>query len=97
MDHPCPNCGITLEEIRKTGKLGCPKDYDVFRDYFTEVLTIIQHRLENKGKRPSNADSVIKLQRLNSQLRIAIRREDFETAATLRDQIIAEEVRPSDI
>lgn len=28
----CPNCQITFLEFRNTGRLGCPHDYEVFRD-----------------------------------------------------------------
>ena len=34
----CPDCGMTLEEFRKKGRLGCAKDYEVFSSHIDELL-----------------------------------------------------------
>ncbi len=37
----CASCGIRLEEVRKTGRIGCPACYDSFRD---ELAAFLQRR-----------------------------------------------------
>src|SRR5437870_12990551 len=34
----CPSSGMTLDEFRKKGRLGCPKDYEVFGAHIGDVL-----------------------------------------------------------
>ena len=34
----CPDCGMTLAEFREKGRLGCPRDYEVFRDHLDRLL-----------------------------------------------------------
>src|SRR5712671_7566314 len=29
----CPECGMSLEEFRKKGRLGCARDYEVFKGH----------------------------------------------------------------
>ena len=87
----CSGCGITLAEFRDIGRLGCPSCYDDFREELKPLLENIHEELFHTGKRPnrimeSNDDQSRVLQLRNEQ-REAIRQEDYETAATLRDQI----------
>jgi protein arginine kinase activator len=42
LDRACPDCGITWREFRQRGRLGCPRDYDVFQPEIEEVLARIQ-------------------------------------------------------
>ena len=34
----CPSCGITFQEFRKQGRLGCPNDYIAFDEPIRELL-----------------------------------------------------------
>ncbi|MCA9017144.1 MAG: DNA helicase UvrBC, partial [Planctomycetaceae bacterium] len=34
----CPNCGITFQEFRSEGRLGCPHDYIAFREPLIQLL-----------------------------------------------------------
>ena len=91
-DIQCPSCGITLKQFAEKSLLGCPHDYDVFG----EQLKIIIERAHNGntrhcGKTPSTAPADtrdrIKLMNLKQQLEDAVRDEDYETAAKLRDMV----------
>src|ERR1700694_5589041 len=48
LNHECPHCGIKFVEFRNSGRLGCPNDYDEFRDDLVPLLENIhgekQHR-----------------------------------------------------
>ncbi len=91
-DIECPSCGMTLKQFVQKSLLGCPQDYDVF----DEQLKLIIEKAHNGntrhcGKVPSGASTEtkdqIKLMSLRKQLETAVKDEDYETAAKLRDMI----------
>jgi protein arginine kinase activator len=87
----CPACGIKYMEFRAAGRLGCPRDYDVFRVGLEPLLQKI-HRgaVTHVGKVPRHRPSPARqaeLDELRQQLRSAIDTESYEEAARLRDLI----------
>jgi len=88
----CPHCGLTLEDFRKEGVLGCPYDYEVFEK---PLLPLIERAHDGKtthcGKLPSKASMDTKkhmeLLNLRQRLEAAVQSEDYEQAAKLRDEI----------
>lgn len=91
-EHACPMCGMTLKRFSKEPLLGCPHDY---AEFDTELTPLIKQshngNLQHCGKVPSKTDSDDKkqIERLNlqKQLDMAVKNEDYETAARLRDQL----------
>ncbi|AIE88046.1 hypothetical protein [Fimbriimonas ginsengisoli] len=43
-DGKCPNCGVTEEDARKNGLVGCPLCYAAFRDSFWSDIAIPRGR-----------------------------------------------------
>jgi len=85
----CPDCGVRFMEFRTSGRLGCPSDYQIFRKGLLPLLGRSQPATRHVGKsprRPTTPSDRIRLQ-LRSDFRAAIVREDYERAATLRDQL----------
>jgi protein arginine kinase activator len=78
-------------EFKAEGRLGCPRDYDVFREPLAPLLERIHRATQHRGKQPPHARDGAKrydeLRDLRAQLRHAIAREAFEDAARLRDAI----------
>lgn len=99
-DVTCPNCGITFREFREHGRLGCPLDYDVFKEQLLPLLENIHGETEHVGKAPKNApaDSQqhYELIRLRRELATAVEHEEYETAARLRDKIQSFESKPDE-
>ncbi len=88
----CPSCGMTLEEFRKKGRLGCAQDYEVFRTHLAEVLERVHGAVQHSGRIPgssSPAGGNERLELLRQELGNAIRAEAYENAARLRDEIRA--------
>jgi protein arginine kinase activator len=87
----CPNCNITFLEFRNSGRLGCPYDYEVFRDELMPLLENIHDETRHSGKvpkrAPRNSQQQTTLIQLRNDLKRAIAAEDYETAARVRDQI----------
>jgi protein arginine kinase activator len=88
----CPYCGFTLEQFRKESVLGCPHDYEVFEK---TLLPLIERAHDRKtthcGKIPSRTSTdtkkQVELMGLRQRLEAAVRSEDYELAAELRDKI----------
>ena len=95
----CPRCGMTYEDFRKSGRLGCGVCYQSFRVLLAPLLRRIHGSIQHAGKTPpviSPAQKRTRTLRLRKQddqvklkvlLKKAIAMEEFEQAAELRDQI----------
>jgi protein arginine kinase activator len=83
----CPECGIRLVELRKAGRVGCARCYEVFRKQILPLLRRVHGATEHEGMRPREAGMEPDLAQLRDELRRAIEAEDFEQAARLRDRI----------
>jgi|SRR5262245_30474536 len=87
----CPHCGIKFVEFRNSGRLGCPQDYQSFREELLPLLENIHGEVRHCGKvprrLPQNKESQSELIQLRNRLRQAVTKEDYEVAAELRDKI----------
>ena len=92
----CSHCGLTYEDFRKIGRLGCSECYTSFSKYLGPLLKRIHGASQHLGKAPFQyAETSSKRQRakifdiveLRERLQQAIEREEFEEAAKLRDAI----------
>ncbi len=48
----CPDCGMTLAEFREKGRLGCPRDYEIFRDHLDRLLERVHNSDRHTGRLP---------------------------------------------
>lgn len=87
----CPDCGMTLLEFRQKGRMGCPKDYEVFGGHARELLERIHGATQHVGRLPGQDPAVVERARrmgeLQKELEAAIRQEAYEQAARLRDEL----------
>jgi protein arginine kinase activator len=85
----CPACGIKYMEFRAQGRLGCPHDYVVFKSGLAPLLQRIHRSLRHQGKAPRRSvlppGQQAELVELRRRLQQAIRDEQYEEAARLRD------------
>jgi protein arginine kinase activator len=79
----CEVCGITLAEFKAEGRLGCPHDYESFRDTLEPLL----ERIHRSGAHTGKAPRAVRVREWKKQLRDAVAAEDYEEAARLRDLI----------
>ncbi|MDX6765849.1 MAG: UvrB/UvrC motif-containing protein [Candidatus Methylacidiphilales bacterium] len=86
---PCPQCGCTLGDVRKTGRLGCATCYVRFSAFIGEAVENMQKGPLHHGKIPSHVPPgpPARRQELEQELARAIRAEDYEEAARLRDRL----------
>jgi protein arginine kinase activator len=87
----CPVCGIKFVEFRNSGRLGCPHDYQEFREELMPLLENIHGETRHAGKTPRRLPQTKQAQseliQLRKQLQQAVTREAYEEAAQLRDRI----------
>jgi protein arginine kinase activator len=87
----CPACGFSQADFKKTGRLGCATCYTTFADGLATLLKGMHKGTDHVGKVPSRLAKTIEretqLKTLQRDLKKAVSAEDYESAATLRDQI----------
>ncbi|MBI4437117.1 MAG: UvrB/UvrC motif-containing protein [Candidatus Omnitrophica bacterium] len=94
----CLNCGLTYDDFKRIGRLGCSECYQAFRKSLTGLLKRIQGSGQHVGKSPKKMPVQTpsappkekpksELQELREELKIAVQEEAFEEAARLRDKI----------
>src|SRR6516165_643346 len=90
--HECPQCGIKFVEFRNTGRLGCPHDYEEFREELLPLLENIhgdppKHTGKAPRRRGQTKQNQSELAQLRKELLQAVNSEKYEDAARLRDRI----------
>lgn len=100
----CGSCGMEYADFKKLGRFGCSKCYGAFKRALYPLLKSIHGSTRHAGKEPQKAaprisrqqlsraeerPSADELKGLKARLAEAVKREEFEEAAVLRDRIRA--------
>lgn len=85
----CPSCGFRWADFERTHRIGCPQCYEAHTQDLLPTLSRIQPGISHSGRRPQPSEMDLKnrLQKAKDELAQAVKNEEFETAAALRDQI----------
>ena len=88
----CDSCGMTFDQFKQKALLGCENDYKAFEKPLRVILDKAHNgNTEHTGKVPSAAPEdqqlQVRLTEMRRQLEQAVRDEDYELAAELRDKI----------
>ena len=87
----CPGCGSTFADIAGSGLLGCEECYTTFYRQLMPTLNRIHGRSPHVGKIPQSSaprlSPTSRVEQLKKRLDRAVAAENFELAATLRDEI----------
>lgn len=90
-DIVCKSCGFTHADLKKTGRLGCSECYNTFAESLDSLLKNMHKGTRHKGKVPPAVQRTLdfesRIQKLESELKAAVVREEFELAANLRDTL----------
>ena len=90
-DTRCERCGMTYNNFRQEGKFGCSDCYSSFSDRLDPLLKKIHGHDTHIGKIPRKAGGSIRIKKdissLKNKLKLAVKNEEFEKAADLRDEI----------
>jgi len=98
----CPTCGMTFTQFRQGGRFGCANDYNLFGEEIPKILEKIHGKVQHVGKVPKGvkeketveearmrerAKITTEIEKLKIELEEAVKKEVYEKAAQLRDQI----------
>jgi protein arginine kinase activator len=87
----CEQCGLSYAQFSKIGRFGCSSCYQSFTDRLDPLLRRVHGNTVHVGKVPRRSGSDIQakreIDRLKKELKECIEQEEFETAASIRDQI----------
>lgn len=88
----CAFCQTTQKDFRTSGRLGCAHCYGAFSESLRDLLRRVHGNTKHVGRRyaveaheAGTREGSLSL--LRERLRQAVEREEFETAAALRDEI----------
>lgn len=87
----CLQCETSYAQFSQEGKFGCSECYEGFGEQLEHLLRRIHGNARHYGKVPRRGGKAIsekrQLEELRAELKMAIKQEEFERAAMLRDQI----------
>jgi|SRR5665213_2425164 len=87
----CARCGFSQADFKKSGRLGCPECYRTFAEGLAGLLKTMHKGTRHIGKAPevlrATRETVDRLKSLQKKLAKAVGEEDYEMAASVRDEI----------
>ena len=87
----CEHCGMTYSEFSRSGKIGCAGCYAAFSGRLEPLIRRIHGASAHTGKVPKRTGGIIevrqRLKRMKQELERHIACEEYEMAATVRDEI----------
>ena len=91
MPAKCTHCGKSWQEIKKEQKVGCSECYALFNRPIRSFLSKNRQNSDHQGKYPRRLLPykifLVDVPKLKEELKEALKCEDYETAASLRDRI----------
>ena len=88
MSLVCPECLTNLTEFKLTWRLGCPMCYTIFAEQIEDFCLKVHSTKSHSVSRDFKLSfSEYGLQELQRRLDDAVKSEDYELAAKLRDEI----------
>ena len=101
-EKTCSNCGLTFSQFRTSSLLGCPQCYEAFDELLVPMLELAHdggsHHIGKVPRRATTSgqqQDQLQVLSMRKRLAQAVASEDYELAATLRDQIGRLEEHPS--
>ena len=89
-EKTCPGCGATLRDFATRGA-GCPKCFETFAEELAPTVSRVHGKTVHTGRAPARYRSRIERKRrmeaLVEEQREAVKNEDFEKAAAIRDEL----------
>jgi protein arginine kinase activator len=87
----CSVCGMTFADFRNIGRVGCSNCYNTFSKNMLPLIKRVHGNIQHTGKIPKRTGGIIKVRRdvekLKEELRSLVENEEYEKAASVRDEI----------
>lgn len=90
-DIICKNCGYSILEFYDLHTLSCPSCYEYFKPKLKKIINKIHGASKHMGKTPHSKKAIIEKENqksnLENKLNELIKKEEYEKAALIRDNI----------
>ena len=87
----CKRCGLSSNDFKRHGRLGCPDCYEYLKPLIEPMLANMHKSISHQGKIPHRSLEHLnfnkQLRKLEEELDIAVKEERYEEAAVCRDKI----------
>ena len=87
----CSGCGYEYSDFKRIGRFGCSLCYEAFSTQLIPLLRHVHGSTQHAGKRPPGdvpgVSTIQKVMSLREDLEAAIKAEEYERAASIRDEI----------
>lgn len=87
----CTLCSSTFDDLVKEGRVGCAECYKVFGEELRRSVEGIHGKAKYVGRKPkrfkAKDSKQDKIKALKAELKAAVKAQEFEKAAVLRDEI----------
>jgi protein arginine kinase activator len=87
----CSNCGLTYEDFRTSGYLGCPYCYHAFAEQIGEIFFEVERGGFHKGKMPKSFARLYLFKKeigfLKNQLKKSLSIENYEQADKIKKKL----------
>jgi protein arginine kinase activator len=91
----CPKCGLSFDDFTRQGRFGCGACYSAFREVLEPIMRKIHGASLHRGQTPIQSETygknyalpIREEERLETELKKAIEKEEFERAAEIRDKL----------
>lgn len=86
----CPHCGMVYSEFSRNGKIGCSACYAGFSEQLEPLVRRIHGASVHTGKTPQRGvkwSVKLRIRQLRQELEKHVLSEQYEQAATIRDEI----------
>ena len=91
IEKSCPLCGMSYKRFRRKPRAGCHECFSVFSKEIRKVVNQRYGEVRHKGKYPKRLlafkSYLVDIEQLKRKLETAVREEQYERAAQLRDRI----------
>ena len=92
-EKKCPVCGTAFREFAENGMAGCPTCYETFADELRPTLGKVHGHTSHIGRAPARykekLDTKKHISELEAEQKEAVKNEDYERAAQIRDELKA--------
>jgi protein arginine kinase activator len=83
----CPECDMSGSEFNKNNRLGCESCYETFAIELLPMIDEMHRAVKHIGKVPAQESFRAEIETLKADLIKAVKCQDFESAAVIRDRI----------
>lgn len=87
----CDKCNLTYNQFSQISRLGCSNCFNVFSRHLNPLLKRIHGKTSHTGKVPKRTGGNLRIkkriQEMKEELQECIKREEYEKAAEVRDEI----------